>query len=73
MLNPKNKKLFRVNECGGKWKENAVVPSHIKYILDNFLKQIAKGASELLANTNEEDNHITQIPGFMKIVKSINY
>ena len=72
MLNTKGKKPFGVNESGDNLKENMVVPSHIKSIIDNFLKQIVEGANELLSNTNEQCDYITQVPGFVKTMKSIN-
>ena len=72
MLNTKNKKEFRVNESGGNWKENVIVPTHIKSILDNFLIQIEKGANELLAKIGDERDYITQNPSHVETVKSMN-
>ena len=65
MLNTKHKKAYGVNESGGSWKENAIVPTHIKSILDNFLMRIAKGASELFAKTSHQYDYIIQIPCFV--------
>ena len=72
MSNTKHKEAYGINESGDHWKENEIVPTHIKSILDKLLMQIAKGANELLAKTGHERDYITQIPGSVETVKSTN-
>ena len=72
MLNTKRKHDFGSDDSGGNWKDNSVIKSHVKSIIDNFLLQIVKGANELLGLTDDQHEYTTMIPGFVETVKPMN-
>ena len=72
MLNTLQTRSFGANDSGDNRKDNGAVPSNITMIIDNFLKDIAKGDNGLLKKTQDKIKYITQVPGFVKTIKALN-